>query len=188
MRGRQIRYLLQYSLTPVNLNSLTVARVLAIFVVLNYGQHIVSSYYCRSCSVSSAASWGLPGPCLCSLVGLVVSHWSGGSWIGSVAVSVSDWSKIDGSLSSSLSMSDIVVEVIEKSIVHREVGGTGNISSSWGWGKSDWSYGDLSQPVDSQGHEHLGWVLSINNGSIESLGDSELLSVESLEDIVLQVF
>lgn len=122
--------------------------------------------------------------CLGTNINLVVADWAAWSW--SLGVwAVVNWGGVDITLTDSLTVSNIVVEVIEDGIVFIEVDG----GSILGWysTESSWVSVDLGEPVDLQGVEDLDWVLSLNNSSGQSILNLLLLDIEADKDIVSEV-
>ena len=120
------------------------------------------------------------------MVVLVVTNWSSLAWVSSVSVSINSWTIWKWcSLSSTLTVANIVMEVIEESIVDGEVSSVGGL----GWGS--WCVFlrniDLSKPVNSESMEDLSDVLSVNNSSVEGIHDHITLGVHLGNNIVSEL-
>lgn len=122
--------------------------------------------------------------CLGTDINLVVADWA--AWTWSVRVwAVVDWGGVNITLTSALTVSDIVMEVIEDGVIFVKIDVSGGLccwSTEGGWVGTN-----LREPVDLKGVEDLDWVLSLNLRSSKSVLNLGGLNGESIEDIVSKV-
>jgi len=91
----------------------------------------VAELILRRCSESAGSSWGLPHVGGHTLLSLEVTV-SSSCWAVAWAESVLDWGQVGGAGAGSLSVSNIVMEVIKQGVVLGESGlsGWGKVSGS----------------------------------------------------------
>jgi len=116
------------------------------------------------------------------VVSLVVTNWTSCAWVSSAIIAIDGWSVWEwAGLTSSLSVSDIVMEVIEESVVDGEVTTIGVIGYTiW----ISWVYINFAEPVDLKCMEDFTWVLLIYNGSFESISNLLYFHILFINDIV----
>lgn len=112
-------------------------------------------------SVSGTVHFICPG--LGTVVSLPVTNWSCLAWVVSVSIAINSWSGWEwSSFASTLTVSNVVMEVIEESQVLVPV--THGVVCNGS--ESNWVSGDLIEPVDSECTKYLTDVFMVDDSSV----------------------